>query len=117
MAEKTKLVRIKLESWKTLQKLSRLSDRDMNALIEEWLTACGKALETFGSDVQRISLMSAQPDNDPSIVVTYMGQVFIGQIRLPNCLDDETQELLGEKVLKLDVAEKLRKRKKVETKC
>ena len=117
MAEKTKLVRIKFESWETLQKLSILSDRDMNALIEEWLKSCGKALETFGSDVSRISLMSAQPDNDPSIVVTYLGQIFIGSIKLPNCLKDSEQELIGERFTRLDVNEKLRKRKKVDAKC
>ncbi len=115
MKESRKSVLIKPEAHETLKKLAELSGQDLSFVLEEWLKATKLVLDSFG-EVNRISLLSTRqlPDN---VTVTFLAPVYVGQIKLPNCLDEETQELVGEKFTRLDINEKMRKRKKVDAKC
>jgi hypothetical protein len=110
MPEKTKLVRIKLESWNTLQKLSRLSDRDMNSLVEEWLTSLGEVLASYEGDFSRISIMSWRHEKSNDCV-TRLAPIFCGQIPLRDLTKipcDKIEEVNEDQVLKRELAKKMK---------
>jgi hypothetical protein len=85
----TKQVKISLESWQVLKRLSDLSGQDINAIIEMWLYACSKALDSL-IQPDRISLYSCQyvRDGKPqSLVNTYLGAIWLGKLPIP--IEDE----------------------------
>jgi hypothetical protein len=112
MADLRKNLKISPEAHKTLRKLADLSGQDVNAIVEEWLASCQKVLDSFGSGFSRISLMSAFYEKD-RLAISYIAPIFTGQFRIPECLDEDTKDLVSDRFLRLDVDEKLRKRKKV----
>lgn len=84
-----KSVKISVEAWQVLKRLSDLSGLDLNAIIEMWLLACGKALNSL-IQPDRISLYSAQyvRDGKPqSLVNTYFGSIWLGKLPIP--IEDE----------------------------
>jgi hypothetical protein len=109
MTEKRKSVLIKPEAHETLKKLAELSGQDLSFVLEEWLKATKLVLDSFGMDITRISLLSTRqmPDN---VTVTFLAPVYVGQIAIPAMKNENLEEALGEKFVKLDVNEKLRKR-------
>lgn len=110
MTEKRKSVLIKPEAHETLRKLAELSGQDLSFVLEEWLKACQLVLDSYGCDFSRISLMSTFYEKD-RLAISYIAPVYTGQIRIPECLSERAKEEIPEKIMKLDIAEKMRKRK------
>lgn len=81
MVEKAKMVKISFESWKTLQRLSQLSDRDMNSLVEEWLDSLSKVLASYEGDFSRISILSWRHEKSNDCV-TRLAPIYTGSIAL-----------------------------------
>lgn len=80
MTEKSKVVRISLETWNVLEMLAESSGLTENAILSEWTKQIESVLQDLG-DFQRLTIMSYRPSNKDGkleeSVKTRLGAVFL----------------------------------------
>jgi hypothetical protein len=90
MTEKTKLVRINEESWKTLQKLGFYSKKAMGVLIDEWAIRLQGCMDEDCINANHIELLTFRPKGKALLVASVLIPEFFGVLTLADSMPDPT---------------------------